>query len=317
MLYINACAVDRLTDIKEMLAVIEQGFLQYEQGGITMPDRVNIYDGNRIFAYMPCFTQQAKGTKVLTLYPDNKDRPPVQGVMLINNASHGGIDCIIHGASITANRTAAVGAVGVKYTTPQECHTLGVIGAGTQGFYQCLYTSAVRDIRAVCVLDADQARANAFKRKLDERLPGVKVYVAVNAEALLEASEIVITATTSRMPVLPDKAEILKGKHFIGIGSYRPDMREYPQALFSLLNTIYIDAEYAKEESGDIAIPVAEGWIAPQRIVRLGQAIASGRADARGTTFFKSVGMSYFDLCVGMYLFEKAKRLDMGQKMEE
>ncbi len=47
------------------------------------------------------------------------------------------------------------------------------------------------------------------------------------------ASEIIITATGSHHPVVPDRGDWWKGKTIIGIGSYKPEMREFPDQIFS------------------------------------------------------------------------------------
>lgn len=317
MLYLNQSDVNALIERDQVIAVVEEGFRAFERGGVTMPDRINILDGDRIFGYMPCFTPAMKGTKVLTMYPDNcaRQKPPVQGVMLLNNPEHGGIACIIDGAAITANRTAAVGAVGILHTAARAGGRLGLIGAGTQGFYQCLYAARAGDIQEIHVLDCDRMRAEALRASLKRRLGQVRVAVVNDAKQLLERSDIIITCTTSSQPVLPEEAALLRGKHFIGIGSYQPHMREFPKALFEMLDIVYIDAEYAKEETGDLVIPLREGWLDERRIVRLGQALLSGGVKRAETSLFKSVGMSYFDLCVAHYLYEKAIREGKGQRM--
>lgn len=319
MLYLNAKDVQSLIVPCEVMDIIEQGYRQYEAGAVDMPDRINLHDGENIFAYMPCFTPEQKGTKILTMYPRNRleNLPPVQGVMLLNDAQHGAIQCILDGAALTANRTGAVGAVGVRHTSGAACSTLGVIGAGTQGFMQCIYSSRVREIQSISVLDVDKGRTDVFCSRLKEQLPGVEIIACKNVQSLLARAQIIITTTTSASPVLPDCMELLHGKHFIGIGSYKPYMREYPRSLFEDLQCMYIDAEYAKAETGDVMVPLKEGWLREDQIVRLGQAIAADDIDTDTTTLFKSVGMSLFDLLVAQYLYKKALAQDIGQRLQD
>lgn len=80
-------------------------------------------------------------------------------------------------------------------------------------------------------------------------------------EDLVKSSEIIITTTPATSPVLPDDAELLKGKHIIAIGSYKYEMRELPEALYKVLDEVYIDTELAAEESGDLIVPVEKGWM--------------------------------------------------------
>ena len=318
MIYLNAKDINSLIVQSEIIDIIEKGYLQYETGSVCMPDRINIYDGENIFAYMPCFTSEQKGTKILTMHPRNRinNLPPIQGIMLLNDAQNGAVQCILDGATLTANRTGAVGAVGVRHTSGSNCTSLGIIGAGTQGFMQCIYASKVRDIQSVLVLDTDKERAEIFCTYLQDKLPGIEISVCEDSRSLLERAQIIVTTTTSQYPVLPDCKELLHGKHFIGIGSYKPNMREYPRSLFKDLEHVYIDAEYAKLETGDILVPLKEGWLREDQIRYLGQAIATGNINTETTTFFKSVGMSFFDLIVADYLYKKAVTYGIGQKIQ-
>ena len=145
-------------------------------------------------------------------------------------------------------------------------------------------------------------------------MPDVKLHKAATAEDLLDNTQVVITATTSLNPVLPDDEDLLRGKHFVGIGSYKPAVREFPRALYNLLETIYIDTDHALKESGDLIVPLKNNWINKDRIKTLGKYInqPSPRSE---TTFFKSVGMALFDVCAAKLIYEKAKQKNLGQKI--
>lgn len=161
--------------------------------------------------------------------------------------------------------------------------------------------------------------------KLADALPGVRLHQAPSPEALLEAADIVITATTSNEPVLPNEPSLYRGKHFVGIGSFRPQMREFPAALFKEVDRVFVDTEHALEETGDLITPLAEGWLERSRIQTLGHYLLSRQEKSNSsgdydqakiksmTTFFKSVGMALFDLMVGQLIYEKAVEKGLGQ----
>jgi len=129
----------------------------------------------------------------------------------------------------------------------------------------------------------------------------------------LENSQVVITATNAHTPVLPEKPELLEGKCFIGIGSYKPNMREFPDSLFPLLEEVFIDTEFGKEESGDLAVPLKNNWISENQVFTLGKIlIGQKKVTQRTTTFFKSVGMALFDLVVSDLIYKKALEKGMG-----
>ena len=107
---------------------------------------------------------------------------------------------------------------------------------------------------------------------------------------------------------------MLRGKHFIGIGSYKPAVREFPRALYNLLETIYIDTDHALKESGDLIVPLQEKWITKDQIKTLGKYIIKPTPRSE-TTFFKSVGMALFDVCAAKLIYEKATQKGRGQKI--
>jgi ornithine cyclodeaminase len=166
------------------------------------------------------------------------------------------------------------------------------------------------------VFDSAAEKVPPFVERLSQAAPGVRIHAAATVEELLEASGAVITATTSRDPVLPDDAARLKGKHFIGIGSYKPAFREFPQAVFRLVETVYVDTEHAIEESGDLRVPLQEGWIRRDQVATLGRLIVSGRKPGGRTTLFKSVGMALFDVYVAKLVYERALMKGLGQTVD-
>jgi ornithine cyclodeaminase len=282
------------------------------------PNRITVnVNEAETYLYMPCFTNDTKGTKILTLSEENYKcgLPMIQGIMILNNPRSGEIECIIDGASVTAYRTGAVGGVGVKYTSPEDCVNLGIVGTGVQAFYQAMYASFVRNIERICVYDVIEKKCEEFAQMLSEKLPGRKIVPAKSPEELVEKSEIVITVTPSLKPVLPEDKTSLKGKHFVGIGSYKPAIREYPETVYSFVDKIYIDVDFAIEESGDLSVPLEKGWFKKENIQTLYSAIKAGGIDHGKTTFYKSVGMALFDIMVARNIYEKAKGKGIGQSL--
>ncbi len=318
MLYLSSRDLEKIVEHKEVVKIIENAMGIYEKGDFTQPDRITVNRGeNETYLYMPCFTDEVKGTKVLTLYGDNpkKGAPVLQGVMLLNDAQTGKIKSVIEGSSLTAYRTGAVGACGIKHTTPKNVHSLGIVGTGVQGFYQSLYACRIRPIDTINVFDIFPEKAADFAKRLSEALPSVTVTACSCVEELIKESEVIVTVTTSPKPVLPNDKELLKGKHFVGIGSYKPNMREYPDALFDLVDDVYIDVEFAKEETGDLATPIAQGLISEEKIHTLGKYLDKD-INTSGTTFYKSVGMALFDISVADYIYNRAKELGIGTELE-
>ncbi|HSW35035.1 MAG TPA: hypothetical protein VLH18_00340, partial [Candidatus Limnocylindrales bacterium] len=190
--------------------------------------------------------------------------------------------------------------------------------AGVQGFYQVLFACRVRKVSQVKVLDLQPEKADQLCYRLREVLPQIRVKVVRTAEDLLEESQIVITATPSLKPVMPDNENLLRGKSYIAIGSYKPEMRELPEALYCLIDQILIDTEHGLEESGDLLTPLERGWIDRGRIVKFGSFLADREKSigSSETTLFKSVGMALFDIVVAEKIYKKALEKGIGTCMD-
>ena len=113
---------------------------------------------------------------------------------------------------------------------------------------------------------------------------------------------------------MPNDPELLAGKCFIGIGSYQPDMREFPSAIWDVCDEVYADLKYAIEESGDLSQPLEEGFITRERIKLISDIIDKEPImPSRGkSTFFKSVGFGLVDIVSADAIYRRAVERNIG-----
>lgn len=225
MLYISKKHMEKIISLDVMMDAVEEAFKIYEKKNFQMPDRMHVDREEGTILYMPCFTDNVSGTKIVSTFPENikSGIASIQGTMILNNSKTGEPLAMMDGAALTAYRT---GAVGVRHTTRVDCESVGLIGTGVQGFYQLLYACAARPIKRISIYDLSKERVNAFSERLREKLQDIEINAVDSAEELVRKSEIIITATPAQSPVLPDDKELLKGKHVIAIGSYKLEMRD-------------------------------------------------------------------------------------------
>ena len=72
------------------------------------------------------------------------------------------------------------------------------------------------------------------------------------------------------------------------------------------------------QESGDIIAPLKNGWITREQVKTLGAYINQNKATPQTrdeTTFFKSVGMALFDVCVSKLVYDKAVEKGLGREI--
>lgn len=320
MIYLTEEDIRSAASVEQMLDAIEESMHLYERKEFDMPPRLHVDHQDDVLLLMPCFTKDYFGTKVVTLFPGNatKDVPVLNGIVILNDAETGLPVALLDGPALTASRTAAVGAVSIRHLAPEDAHAVGIIGAGVQGFYQALAACAAGPMTDVFVHDLYPEKALALKDKLAGAIDNVTVHQVNRIEDLLDQTQVVITATTSLEPVVPDDKKLLAGKHFVGIGSYKPDVREFPRTLFDLVDRVYLDTEHALDESGDVIVPLKEGWLRQDQITTLGKLLCDENTPPRKpseTTFFKSVGMALFDVCASKLIYENAVEKGLGQRI--
>ncbi len=319
MIYLGADTLPKAASPNEIMDAIEQAYAIETAGAFEMPTRIHLEHKKNTLLYMPCFLDNIFGTKMLTLFPENpaKGKPVISGLVILNDIESGETVAILDGAKLTALRTGAVGGVAVRHTTPQNADSVGLIGTGVQGYQQLLFASNARKLEKITVFDLNRDKLRQFCKKLSVSLPDLEINPANTVEELLEESEIVITATPAEKPVLPDDEKLLKNKSFIGIGSYKPEMREFPRALYSLVDRVIIDTEHGLGESGDLITPLTEGWINRTNIIEFGKYLSNKgkHSEELKTRLFKSVGMALFDIVVGELLYRKAVEKNLGTKL--
>jgi ornithine cyclodeaminase len=296
----NAAPIDR------WVAAMEQAFVDTTIGVVDVPQRVHIDRGPNTLLLMPCFGSTYFSTKLVSVFPKNLQHkePMIYGTVLLNDGQTGRPLAVMDGSKLTAMRTAAVGAVGIQYLAPEDASTLGVIGLGIQGFHQALFACQQRSIDTIRIFDRSKEVMGLFTDRLIAFYPDLKVIPCVSADELCNDSEIIITATGSHQAVVPASGGWWKGKTIIGIGSYKPDMREFPDQIFADLKQIFVDTPVALEESGDLLEPLKRGLINEAQVISLSDLIMD-RVKLNGETrFFKSVGMAAFDHYGAKLVFE-------------
>ncbi len=316
MLVLSEADIARALTPAHTIAAVESALRALHAGTSQVPERQHIaWDENTLLT-MPSFSASAMGIKLVSVVPGNTARglPVTNGLMVLNDRATGLPVALLNAAALTARRTGAVGAVAVKHLSAPGATSVGIVGCGVQGAWQAITVCAVRPIREVFFTGGSPESRTRFAANLRHHLPHVTLTVCADARELLGRTDLVIAATTSATPVLPDEPVLLRGKQFLSVGSYRPDMQELPDAVYRAAGCIVMDSVGARHEAGDIINPVRHGFVAEQCVFPLEQIVAGARpAPAPGTAAFKSTGMALFDLFAAQTCFAVAKRLGLGR----
>ncbi|MFT7669374.1 MAG: ornithine cyclodeaminase/alanine dehydrogenase-like protein (mu-crystallin family) [Planctomycetota bacterium] len=322
MLYLKAADVRACLQPEAAMDSVEEALAIAEEGNFEMPMRLNMDCGGQgnILLLMPCKTDAALATKLISVYPGNRGRglAAINGLVVLNCPKTGEVLAILDGQTVTAIRTGAVTGVSVRHLAPPGARVLGLVGCGIQAFDQVRHACAAADFDRVLLFSRSQSSADQLQNRLAVELPQVDVSVASSIESLMANCQVLITASSARQPILPNDPKLYEGKHCVAMGSFEPTVREYPDAIFERTAKVWVDTPHAVVESGELAIPLAADRLQREQIETLGALIAGGDEPQRGefgTTFFKSVGMALFDLQAASAIYSVARRKGLGLEL--
>ncbi len=293
--------VASLLDMREVIDSVEKAMAALSSGRAYMPQRTHIHTSLGDILTMNALVEElgVHTTKIVSVYPGNPEKglPTINAVIVALDSSTGTPIALMDAGTLTAVRTGAASAVATKYLSSKNAETLAMIGCGVQARYQAYAISLVRHLRKIKVYCRRRWRAEKYAEEVGGRL-GVDVEVSDSPREALKNAEIIVTATTSKAPVIR-REWVGEGAHINAIGSYRPDARELDTETIIDGKVVVDFREAALSEAGDIIIPIREGRYSPDKIyAELGEIILGakpGRTREDEITIFKSVGLAVQD----------------------
>jgi len=315
--------VMQVLNMPDCINVVEQAFLEFNQGTAVLPLRTAIMPPDGLSLYMPAYLKGmgALACKVVTVYKDNPTKqnlPTTIGKVLLQNPESGEVICIMDGGYLTAVRTGAVSGVATKYLARDDKNQIaGIFGAGVQAQMQLVAMCAVRNISKALVYDISDDAVNKYILELSKKL-AIEIIQAKNANDVLIA-DIICTATSSPTPIF-DGTKVKPGTHINGIGSHTPNARELDTAIVKRSKFIGDSKEACLKEAGDFIIPLNAGDIDESHFYAdLGEIVARakpGRKDKKEITIFKSNGLAIQDAATAKLVYDKAVEASVGQNID-
>ena len=232
----------------------------------------------------------------------------------LHDAASGELLALIEADRLGQLRTGAATAVAVSCMAPPDALELGLIGTGLQARTQLAAVAAVRSLSCAFVYGRDTQRREAFAREMAAELKLDVVPVDRPSEAV-EDLPIVVTATTSRAPVL-DGSWLAEGALVCAMGSNALTRAEINATAIRRADHIVCDSiEACKLEAGDFVDAQARGDFDWSRTVELTDVVtgrAVGRSRTGGVALFKSVGLAIEDLALGSVVYDRAREQERG-----
>ena len=325
ILFLNSGEIKTLLPMSECIDLMATALGDLSRGQFHLPLRMIVRppEARGLMAMMPAHRNGERpsyGLKALCFFHDNPalNKDAHQGCVLLSSGDTGELLAIMNATTITAIRTAAVSAVATKLLSRSDASNLAIIGAGVQARQHLVALSQVRRITGARVFSPNPDHPKQLAEKMKDALP-FPVEPVTSAEDALKDADLIVTATSSRQPVVQRKW-IADGAHINAIGTYSPQSREIDSQTMAAARIFVDRRESAVNEAGDYLLAVDEGAISADSIVaEVGEVLLgqkTGRMSDQEITLFKSLGLAIEDMACAEYLYEKAKAANVGTWLE-
>lgn len=215
-------------------------------------------------------------------------------------------------------RTGAASGVATQYMARHDAQEVGLFGTGKQARTQLQALCKVRNIRHVHVYSPNDEHRRQFAHDM-RNLCQCDIDPVPRPELAAQDKDIVITATSSREPVLSGNW-LAEGTHLNVIGSNFLGKAEVDAVAVRRCESIIVDSkDQARIEAGDFVQALEEGSIHWADVHELGQVIVgrfTGRAHPQDVTMFKSLGIALEDIAVAARVYAKAVEVGAGKTLE-
>ena len=322
-LLLNKDEVGKLIDLDAIFAAVEEGYRSFNSGLVVQPDFMVItppgkHEGIDFKGGLDM------GCGYLTIkssaggYYDNPKigLPVSMNTVLLFEAKTSALRCIMDGTWITGCRTAAAGAISVKYLARADAEKLCIIGAGKQARRQLLAIMRVRKFTEMRMWDALPEFADAFVKEMFEET-GMKIRKCATAEEAVRGADIVVTTTRGLDGPIVKKEWIQPGTHIAAIGADLPGKQELCADVYAGAKVV-ADSINLCVKSGETRNAIEAGIIRREDIYsEIGEIILGkklGRENPDEVTIFDTVGMAIQDVVTAAMLYKGALEKGFGTR---
>ena len=246
----------------------------------------------------------AMGTKVVTVFPGNRELPVVQALYPLFDGNTGEPLAVMDGTALTYRKTAADSALGSRLLSNPQSRTLLMVGSGALAPYLIEAHRAIRpSIDTVFIWNRDRAKAATLAQEIGAE-------ATEDLEEAVRQADIVSCATSSTTPLVMG-AWLKPACHLDLVGSFTPDMRECDDEAVSRAR-LFVDSRwFAIDQPGDLADPLRRGVIRRQDVeADLFELCRDGHEVNRkpdDITLFKNGGGAHLDLFTALFIWRNLK----------
>ncbi|MGD8328715.1 MAG: ornithine cyclodeaminase family protein [Acidobacteriota bacterium] len=288
---------------------IEAGFVAYSRGEVVVPPVGEmLFDDPRGEAHIKYGFIKGDDwfvIKVASGFYDNfkLGLPTNSGLMLLFSQKTGVLDAVLLDEGIlTAERTAAAGAVVARHMAPKNVRRIGMLGTGDQARRQLRYLAPIIGCREVLLWGRSDDKIAACRHDVEEA--GFSVESTKDA-AELGSADLIVTVTAATEPLLTGD-DIGPGTHITAVGSDTAEKQELDVGILARADVVVADSLEQCRSRGEIFQAVKAGAIGPDQPVELGSMIAGqvpGRTSEEQITVADLTGVAVQDIQISKAVY--------------
>jgi alanine dehydrogenase len=316
MLFLKNTPIDQILSFSEMIDAIEDALKEIAAGrGFELPRRRIHHPNRMIFGILPGSVRGAMGAYLQT----DLDRRIHHENVIIFSVETGEPLILFQNCSINEFRTGAAGAIGAKYLARANASRVAVLGSAVHAETQLKGVAAVRKLTEVNVYSPSAMNRDAFAKKMSGELE-IPVHAVLTTEEALAHADILITATSSRVPVF-DGNSLKEGTHITSIanGDKTRVRQELDELTLQRADPIFVTSkETVCVNESDIFRAVRDRLISWDRVHEIASLLlgdVAGRTDDRQITLFKLQGTGIMDVAIGLKAYERLKDSKLAQEL--
>lgn len=303
------------------LDLVSQGFVKLSEGSVVMPPilRMDMHDRNGEVDVKTAYVQGLDefAIKISPGFFDNpkKGLPTTNGLMVVQDSATGFVKAVLlDNGYLTDVRTAAAGAIAAKHLSNPDARRAAVIGAGMQSRLQMQALALVRDLDHITVWARDAEKAAACASDVSEAT-GIETSVSESVADAVAASDIVVTTTPSREPLI-DPSMLHPGLHITAMGSDAEHKNELAPAVVAEADLFVCDKHEQSARLGELHHAVGAGLVPEDMpVTELGHVIAGtrpGRGSAKAVTICDLTGTGVQDTAIATHAYACAVQAGFG-----
>lgn len=247
--------------------------------------------------------------KSMSVFPENKTLPSIQGGVLVFDDSDGSLKAVIDGILVTKWKTAGDSVLGARLLANPNPKTHLIVGAGTVAASIIeAYHEIFPSIERFVIYNRTEEKAHKLAKQLSNKIANIEV--SNNLETACGDTDIITSATMTIDPII--KGDWIKsGTHIDLIGAFKPNMREADNVLLKRAEIFVDSRETTIGHIGEIQIPLDAGTIKETDILGSFYELCTGqikRSSSNAITLFKNGGGAHLDLMTSLEIYRKLEK---------